>query len=75
MFLFFGAERTLDLVLTKDGILISSTFTGYSVRSYHSVVLLTIYWASNGFVKIITRNENPLMYHQPELIKGSTIQH
>ena len=45
------AGNTLDLVLTRDDLSVSSIFTDHSVKSDHSAVLFTISCASPGVVK------------------------
>ena len=45
------AGNTLDLVLTRNDLSVSSIFTDHSVKSGHSAVLFTIYCASPGVVK------------------------
>ena len=45
------AGNTLDLVLTRDDLSVSSIFTDHSVTSDHSAVLFTISCASPGVVK------------------------
>ena len=45
------AGNTLDLVLTRGDLSVSSTFTDHSVKSDHSAVLFTISCASPGVVK------------------------
>ena len=45
------AGNTLDLVLTRDDLSVSSIFTDHSVISDHSAVLFTISCASPGVVK------------------------
>ena len=64
------AGNTLDLVLTRDDLSVSSIFTDHSVKSDHSAVLFTISCASPGVVKksITYWNGNLLMYHLCELI-------
>ena len=45
------AGNTLDLVLTRDDLSVSSIFTDHSVKSDHSAVLFTISCASPDVVK------------------------